>query len=66
VQLQRKAGWLTFFKGWSKFAEKAHMEASCTLIFTYKNNGFQLQMYREATFMEIVWSFNKHVSCRLA
>jgi hypothetical protein len=66
VQLQRKAGWLTLFKGWSKFAEKTHMEASGTLIFTYKNGGFQLQMYREATSMEIVWSFNKHVRCRLA
>jgi hypothetical protein len=45
---------------------KAAMVVDDTLIFNYKDNGFQLQMYREATFMEIVWSFNKHVSCRLA
>jgi hypothetical protein len=59
VQLQWRAEHVGFIKSWTKFASKADLHVDDTIMFTPKDDGFQVDVYMESSCSSI-FSCRKH------
>jgi hypothetical protein len=48
-------GWQACLLQGSNFDRKVRMQVDDTLVFAYKNDGLQLDIYRAGTSEEVVW-----------
>jgi hypothetical protein len=60
VQLQWRAERVGFIKSWSEFVARADLHVDDTIMFTPKNDGFLVDVFRKETSCSSIFSCTKH------